>query len=160
VLLPGRANYLPNQTKPYHTVFDPCAVAIVNRICKDTDARLVIHSSWLRAKALIGQNTIPSVDCVKQHMINQGILPEYFHDNFEALWRFSGTRWTAINDWLYDNEVDTWVVLDDEFCPNKDYMLQAYNGGLFIQTDFDEGITVNHYYQILKHFQVNGARRN
>ena len=160
VLLPDRAKFLPNQTKPYLTVFDPCAVGIINRICKETDALLVIHISWLRATALVGQHCVPSVTSVEEHMINQGLNADYFHDDSEALWRFSGTRWQAISDWLNDHNPDAWVALDDEVCSYADYIMGTYPNGLIITTSKFNGIEYGHYLQIVGHFQANGARQS
>lgn len=154
VLLPGRANWLPTQTKPIHTVFDPCAVAIVNRICKDTGAQIVIHSSWVRSMALVSAHCEGQPATVKEHMINQGINPQYFHEDDICPWKMSGDRWNAIYSWLNSHhDVDSWVAVDDEPCTDPDYMLETHPGGLFVWTNFDDGITMNDYDNIISHYR-------
>lgn len=45
VLLPGRAYMLPNQTNnPYVTVFDPCAVSMLNDALRKQKRKIVVHS--------------------------------------------------------------------------------------------------------------------
>ena len=49
VLLPGRAYVLPNQTNnPYVTVFDPCAVSMLNSALAKQKRQIVVHSSWVK----------------------------------------------------------------------------------------------------------------
>jgi hypothetical protein len=151
VILPNRAAYLPNQT-PLWTVFDPCAVHMINHICKVTSAKIAIHSSWVRAQALVSANCVPSVDTVKDHMVNQGINADYFHVDAHCYYRFSGTRWNAIYDWLCDhNTVTRWVALDDELCPFPDGLLTDFDGGKIINTDPDVGINLDNMDSTILH---------
>lgn len=141
VLLPHRAYYLPNQTKPFVKTFDPCAVSLINMICEKTGAELVIHSSWLRT-------TLHGEESVKAHMVKQGIKEEYFHKDDSCKYRFSGTRWFAIEEWLLDHpEVSDYWIIDDEPLPYgyKD----TFVDGRVITTDFDEGIQFKHVEMIL-----------
>lgn len=42
-MIPVKAFYLPNQTKPAR-MFDPCAVGMLNDLLKHTQARIVMSS--------------------------------------------------------------------------------------------------------------------
>lgn len=139
VFIPSRAYKLAEQTSGFVTVFDPCAVGMINDVCVKTGARLVIHSSWLRCTALMGLSS------VTDHMLGQGL--KFFHEDSECNYTRSGSRWLAISDWLSDHpEVEDYFILDDEEMP------EYYNLRNHIRTDFDEGITFKHYKQILEGF--------
>jgi hypothetical protein len=142
VLLPGRAYKLPNQTRPVVTIFDPCAVSMVNEACRKQKRKIVIHSSWIRTGFWsIGKD---GPGDVHDHMIDQGINPLHFHEdaycNRDMSWRYD-----RIDEWLARHpEVIDFVVLDDENCPD-DWKFKTH----LIHTDFDEGITMKIFQRIL-----------
>lgn len=148
VFIPERAYYMATQTRPIVKTFDPCVVGMVNRICKDTGAQLVIHSSWVRT-------ALHEVPSVLEHMIEQGLLREYFHEDHTAKYRFSGDRWLAITDWLDDHldDVEAWCVLDDDLVPRDWSVLREVDRGLVIQTDFDEGLTLRQFHEVRNHLR-------
>lgn len=137
VVLPGRAYTLPNQTNnPYVTVFDPCAVAMLNRALEKQGRKLVVHSSWVKHQTR---------EWLLDHLIRQGIRIEHFHEDWytepKLHWRYDRVR-----DWLARHkECKDFFILDDE--PLAEGDLDLYNH--FIQTDFDEGITVKIFHKIL-----------
>jgi hypothetical protein len=96
--------FLPGQTIPW-SVFDPVAVSLINNICQRTDAKIVLHSSWVRI--LGGENTF-------NHCISQGINPEYFHDT-DLYCKDLNSRYSRIEDWLtHHHEVEKFCIIDDE----------------------------------------------
>jgi hypothetical protein len=134
VVLPGRAYGIPGQTHPIVKKFDPCAVALLNAICEQAGYKIVIHSSWLRYYA----ENLPGT--VKDHCVEQGIKEELFHEDPHCL----GTihwRYDRVDEWLSRHpEVTEFVILDDEPC------LEGWVwASRLINTDFDEGITVEIY---------------
>ena len=137
VFIPARAYSMPGQTKPLVTKFDPCVVGMVNRLADKFDIQFVIHSSWVRAATLVLQEMYGH-NSVKQHMLNEGVK-DYFHKDHLALWRFSGTRWFAIEEWLDDHpEVENYWIFEDEQCPiHYDF----HRDGHHVWCDFDEGPT-------------------
>lgn len=95
-------------------LFDPVAVSLVNNLCEEDGWRIVLHSSWVRI--LGGEFT-------KRHCIDQGIKPEYFHEdgycNENINWRY-----TRVAEWLNKHpEVIQYAIVDDE--PYQDDMYQT-----------------------------------
>lgn len=143
VLLPGRAYMLPNQTKPIVTTFDPCAVAMLNEACRKQKRKIVLHTSWIRTGFWqIGRD---GPGDVHDHCITQGVNPDHFHEDAYCC-RDIHWRYQRIDEWLARHpEVTDYVILDD-VPPAHDDNLHA---GHFIQTDFDEGITMPIFRRIL-----------
>lgn len=130
VLLPGRAYTLPNQTNnPYVTIFDPCAVAMLNKALETSGRKIVLHSSWIKHN---------EADWLFDHIVGQGVSPDFFHEdwttNRDLHWRYDRVR-----DWLSRHkEVTDFVIVDDEPALHDDAHLQPH----LVLTNFDEGITV------------------
>ncbi|KAF0225739.1 MAG: hypothetical protein FD176_186 [Rhodospirillaceae bacterium] len=89
VLLSGRAMLLPGNehkltrrkvTAGQHSVrdeamqavFDPAAVALVNRICREAGAKIVVHSNWRKT---VGEDT-------RAKLIEQGITEDLLHEHW------------------------------------------------------------------------------
>jgi hypothetical protein len=136
VVLPGRAYGIPGQTKPIVKTFDPCSVALLNSICEQGGYKIVIHSSWLRY-------WIPSdgEGGVKGHCIEEGVLAKHFHETEPECSGQIHWRYDRVIEWLDRHpEVTEFVILDDEPC-EEGWVHQSR----LINTDFDEGITVEIY---------------
>lgn len=132
VVLPERANYLPNQTKPVMKVFDPCAVALLNEACHRRRWKIVIHSSWLRYAPTIGDVT------VLRHCIEQGIKVGFFHEDAmcdgNLHWRYD-----RVDEWLSrHSEISHYYILDDTR-PDVAYPRVKH----WIECDANEGITMD-----------------
>lgn len=154
VFIPRRAYSLPWQTRPLVTRFDPCVVGNINRLARKYDVQFVIHSSWLRAAAIVLKNEGHA--SVKQYMINQG-LEDYFHEDHEARWRFSGTRWLAIREWLDDHpNVQNFWIWEDDACPvhyEPDFKASH------VLCDFDEGPSMDQFMQVEHELATRGVPR-
>lgn len=74
--------------------FDPCAIALVNRLCARTGARIVVHSNWRRNVG--GELT-------KRKLIEQGIDQGYLHDDWACPMKFSSSKGHDIHTWLDDH---------------------------------------------------------
>lgn len=146
VLLPQRMYLAANQTKPIVTVFDPGIVGMLNTLAQDYGWRFVIHSSWLRT-------SFHGKPSVYEHMIEQGLKREFFHDTHSCLYAFTGTRWLAIADWLDDHEVEDYFILDDESLPWAGY--EHFKDKL-IQTDFCEGFTWSDFQRLQDYSEEKG----
>jgi hypothetical protein len=128
---------MPGQTKEYVTKFDPCAVGLVNKLCKDAGAKIVVHSSWRKFHF----DNVAGLEggSIKSHMMAQGLEEEYFHEDLLCPFRFSSSRWHDINEWLEDHEeVSEYVILEDEAIP---YGLEERFKPFVVQVHFDEGLT-------------------
>lgn len=103
-MIPVKAYYLPNQTKPA-SVFDPIATALLLRLLDDASAKLVISSTWgqfgrKRNEQLLSLN---------------GIDPSYLHDDWITPRRNNSARHHEIKWWLDKHpEVVDYVAFDDE----------------------------------------------
>ena len=142
VVLPHRAYCLPNQTKPIVSTFDPCAVSLLNEICKETDAKIVLHSSWIQTSFWKdGKRGAWSGD-VHHHCIEQGILEEHFfwEDVYcERSWSIS--RVERIQFHLNKHQPEMYFVFDDED------MTKWFGDNMYL-CDFDEGINMKHLMKI------------
>jgi hypothetical protein len=142
VVLPSRAYHLPNQTKPIVKIFDPCAVSLINKACNKQKRKIVIHSSWILT-GLWNPDNYGTIG-VLEHCISQGFDKDVFHSDAYCN-RNINNRYLRITDWLHNHpEVDDYFILDDEK-PDKDF---EYHNKHLILTDFDEGLTMKHYYRI------------
>ncbi len=147
VLLPGRAYFLPGQTQPIPLLFDPAVVGMVNRLCRELDAKVVVHSNW--------RNTEPrrqglGMLSLQDHFVAQGILPEYMHaDPLCGKAAAGSSRWQDIMLWL-DQHPEYGDVAEENFWILED--TQPPEGWRYadrvIQTDFDEGLTVAQFMDI------------
>lgn len=139
VLLPGRAYMLPNQTNnPYATVFDPCAVSMLNEACRKQGRKIVVHSSRVK------HWTAPEI---RKHLIEQGVNEEHFHDDWYTDPHFRW-RYDRVRDWMSRHKETTdWVVVDDELPTSAED--GRFLSGHAIFTDFDEGITLSIYRKLL-----------
>lgn len=125
VLLAGRAWLLPENRKLYDTtrglarceanleagraaVFDVAAVALVDRVCAVTDARLVISSNW---RYTVGPG--PTRNRLEAH----GIGADRFHHDWACPCTVQGApqKSADIRRWLDGHPgVEDWLVLDDQ----------------------------------------------
>lgn len=139
-VLPGRAYSLPWQTKPIVKAFDPCSVALLNSLCRETGFKVVIHSSWLCA----WKDGVDGPGSVHDHCINEGILAENFHEDHSCN-PDSYYRYGRIDEWLARHpETEDFVVLDDVSPDNGWPHIDKFK-----LIDFDEGITMKVYHEIL-----------
>ena len=145
VVLPGRAYMLPDQTKPIVKIFDPCAVSLVNAACERTERKIVLHSSWIRTGLWkIGEDGPYDVH---DHLVNQGIDPKHLYRNPYCN-RDISYRYDRIAEWVTDHpEVDDFVILDDVDIENDEHRWLKKH---LILTDFDEGLTLKNFYQLLE----------
>lgn len=127
-MIPMRAYFLPTQTNPV-SIFDPCAVALLNRLIAISQAKIVISSTWGRQ----GLSTITDV------LAKNNIDPSHLHEDWITPRKFSSSRSSECKWWLDDHpEVTHYVALDDEQL-NYDMLPHA------IQCDPYEGFSWRNY---------------
>lgn len=126
-MIPFRAYYLPNQTKIV-SLFDPCAVALLNKLIEESGAGIVISSTWQSQ----GYET-----CIEVFKDN-GIVG-IFHDDWNTERKLSSSRTQEISWWLNDHpEITHYVALDDELLDSK--ILPG-----FVQCDTYEGFSFRNF---------------
>jgi len=131
-MIPVRAYRLKKQTKPAE-VFDPCAVAMLLSLLEESDAKMVVSSTW---------GGHGKVVCNRLFRKN-GIDPKkYFHSDWVTprLYTFSGgSRTSEIANWLKSHpEVTAYAALDDE---TLDYNVLPGH----VQCDTYEGFSYRNY---------------
>lgn len=135
-MIPNRAFFLPNQTTIY-SVFDPCAVAMLNRLITLSGAKLVITSTW----------SSKGLDVCKQLLTDNGVVGE-IHPDWTTPKKLTSSRTMEIGWWLADHsDIDGWVVLDDE----------RLDAGLlpnFVQCDTYEGFSYRNMLESMKHLGI------
>jgi len=110
------------------SMFDHCAIALIRKLCKETETDIVLSSTWriheknpmVHADGL----SLPIIDCTPV---------------------LSRTRGVEINAWLAAHpEVTCYAIVDD----NSD-MLPAQRP-YFVQTDFNAGLSLENYLDLKK----------
>lgn len=127
--MPTKSYLLPTQTKPA-TVFDPCAVGIINELLNaDPSIQIVVSSTWGKH----GRERI--VELFNQN----GIDPLRLHDDWITPRRQSHVRTEQIRQWLDNHpEVTEWCAIDDE-------MLDSVVLPNFVQCDGANGLSWRNY---------------
>lgn len=103
--------------------FDPECVKRLNRIIKETNANIVISSSWKLSYMTFKDEGI------KGTVI--GMTPNFLFDT----WREDKTRGAEIEQYLLKNPCDNYVILDDG------ELFKEYQKKHWIQTDYRIGLT-------------------
>ncbi len=128
-MIPVRAYWLPTQTKPIVSIFDPVAASLVNKLIAEAQAKVVISSSWRHQ----GRDKVVEV------LSKNGMDPTALHEDWETPCKLSSQRIHDIKWWLDDHpEVTHYVAIDDtdldvEFIPNA------------VKADTYEGLSFRNY---------------
>lgn len=128
-MIPIRAYWLPTQTKPFVSTFDPVAVSLINKLILDSGAKVVISSTW-RTKGF---------DAVVELLTRNGVGPSNLHEDWATPAKLTSQRIHEIKWWLDDHpETTHYVAIDDEtldidFVPNA------------VQADTYEGFSLRNY---------------
>ena len=117
--------------------FDPTAIALINRLCEKTGAKIVVHSSW---------NHTIGIDETRAKIIEQGILEKYLHDpgmEMKISPTCDGGKWRQSQWWQKDHEDEVeeggWIIIDDHVI--NDYGAPPPQ----IQPTFQDGFTAALY---------------
>jgi hypothetical protein len=76
--------------------FDPMAVALVNRLCEVTGAKLVIHSNW--RKSVGSKETMAK-------LVGQGVEDGHFHAHHACPYKPTSHKQHDVGFWLDDNRL-------------------------------------------------------
>lgn len=114
----------------------PLTVAMLNKICQETGALVVMNTTHNR--------NFSDVQDITMAMVEAGFNSDYFHPTSWKTKYPRVDREKAVNDWLLKHdEVDDYVCIDDVQCADDDHMLLV---------DPDIGLTVAGMNQIIERF--------
>lgn len=123
---------------------DNVLVALVARIVRETDCKIVLSSTWridekdrMIATRELAEQGLTIHDCTPVHPHR---TPE--DDNWDS-WTGWVKRHEEIQDWLDQNPVERFAILDDD--------PEACIEGHFFRTDENRGLTVQIAEQIIQH---------
>jgi len=163
VLLPARARVLPENLRRLGSIvasvsanlprrerypidFDAVAVALVNRLCELSDARIVIHSDW---------RLVSERDWLHQHMIAQGILADHLHEHWFALMEgLSSSKADDIGLWIARHKPSPFVIIDDDRLGHSPFEPLADR---LVEVDGIEGFLLRDYGKALDLFGTEDA---
>lgn len=110
---------------------DPVCVALVARLLKETDAKVVVSSSWRIGRTV--ETLKHELDRIGAHKIADRIIGRTGDG-------YNGHRGRQIKEWIELNAPEcSYVILDDD-----SDMLPAQRP-YFVKTNFDEGFRASHY---------------
>lgn len=147
-LIPGRSFIAEGKTEvvPFEVLyFDPVAVKMLNRLCKQEDWRIVIHSSWI--KIVGGERTY-------EHCLKQGLSGMSFYNVAEdSPWCDEKEPWryTRVAKYLEVHpEITEYVILDDTSYSKDEsgYPHPEDMDAHWLMVDFDDGMLSFHYNSI------------
>lgn len=121
VIIPSRAMVLPENlpviamnkapasNEPPRRA-DPVAIALIDRLCVVTGARVVLMTNWIRRLGAMA---------ARDFLLANGFPAEHFHEDWYTPIRFTSTKPTNISLWFQDhpdhNENEpVWIAIDDE----------------------------------------------
>ena len=132
--------------------FDPVGIGMINRLCEETEATIVISSTWRFFDGKQRQIVLGK-DCedptgnfdLREHLRSVGLTAS-FHDDWQTfVTRLSGTRGMEIRDWLEDHpEITNYIAIDDDnnFADDMRPRLVRCNG--------DDGFSYQNYLKAKK----------
>lgn len=107
-MLPTRSYFLPKNYKTHAKVFDPIAVAMINRLLDVSNAAIVVSSAWAKFEGY---------DAVVKTLGDNGISTSRLHDDWtipRGADSCGNTREMEIKLWLAaHSEVTHYVAIDD-----------------------------------------------
>lgn len=115
------------------TEFDPLAVARLNKILEETDAKIVVSSDWRWTNNL---------DTIFEEVGIKGKIYD------RTGYRF-GIRDEEVEDWLEKHNVVDYVIIDDQHNFNKERKQH------FFRTKYNDGLTDDIMNKIIKYFNKN-----
>jgi hypothetical protein len=122
--------------KKFHPddMIDPKNVSCLNKIIQETQAKIVVSSTWRVSKSVQDLFYLLYRHGVRGEVIDK--TPDFCEKSKGGLW-ISKTRGDEIQAWLDDNkDVESFVIIDDD-----DDILFYDN---FVQTTMDTGLTDVH----------------
>lgn len=124
------------------------AVMWLNKLCKETNAKIVITSTWR-----LGNN---GLDKTKKALYNSGLLKEIkIIGETPRKYNYNNIRGYEIDEYLKCHpEIDNYVIIDDDLDMLPEQMSN------FVVTDTNIGITYNTYIRALEILNAGSTQNN
>lgn len=134
----------------------PDKMDLIRRICEETDAKIVISSSWRMADL---KNTISYITCPTAPYVdgNPYSLVEFTIGVTKFLYKWDyikecgdkSSRGEEIKEWLDSHpNVEDYIILDDDGFDFYDFQLPHY-----IETSYETGISEDDVEKAIKYFK-------
>lgn len=126
--------YIINMRASWERLCSPICIAIVNRLCEDAGAKIVLNSTHSRDGApAIADLTKAGIE---EHRWHETVPMTNYPNKLSG-----GSRWEAIQDWQERCGEVNWVAFDDDNFTRDERL---------VLIDFDVGVTLQHYNQAAK----------
>ena len=112
--------------------FDPKAVELVNRICRETGAKVVVSSTWRHGRTITELQTLLESVGFSGEVV--GKTPDLCRQVESGLW-MSAVRGDEIKKYTNEQNCESFVILDDD-----GDMLNCQRAN-FVQTSWLDGLT-------------------
>ena len=123
--------FLIDRMCSFKRLFPETTVAAINRLCSDSEAKIVFNTTHNRPF-----KDVPNID---DALVNHGLDPDHLHPTDRHTKYPDISRDLAVKEWLARHpEVEAWVAIDDVECAEKPNM---------ILVDPDAGLHVGHLNQ-------------
>ena len=127
--------------------FDPVGLGIVNRLCEESGAKIVISSTWRlfdgrSRREVLGKHidNPNSLFDLREHLCYKGLTNNFHEDWKTNLVKMSSTRGMEIRDWLDDHSnISHWCAIDDCYDFADDMMPNV------VLVNSDDGISYSNY---------------
>ncbi|MFY0656360.1 MAG: hypothetical protein JXR12_06390 [Neptunomonas phycophila] len=138
--------------------WDPTGVAILDRVCRETGAKLVISSvwrgsmdKWMHAHQLLDAVGLGRHGLCSGHLGMDWNHPDYDKDMHRTPPGHDNPRGEKIQEWIDQWKPDVYAILDDD-CDMLDHQAKY-----FVKTDGHDGITYGSYERLIK---ILGKKEN
>lgn len=120
--------FLVDKMASWHRLFPATTVAVMNRLCADTGAKIVFNTTHNEA--------MKNVDDIEVALVKQGLDAAHLHPSDLKTAYPDERRGAAVKTWLAKHpEVTTWIALDDSRFTDEPNL---------IWVDPDAGLHVGH----------------
>lgn len=151
-LLPARAWVgAPRGEAPLHR-WDPVAVRMINALVGDSRASLVVSSTWRVLGRIVFESHMLRNNLRRDVVEDSGDAWTTLHEDWATPHLVEKDRSAEVHAWLGDHpEVTHWVSFDDDYVARRD------TGGMPIQVNFENGITLGDYNNARQYFGLRDA---
>lgn len=121
-------------------ILDPIAVKLINKLCEECAAKIVISSTWRKLHSIVSLITILEV----QGLNKNHLFEEFGLENMTTPVSASGNRGSEIGMWLEKIPDVNYVIVDD------DTDMLDFQMSRFVHVHGHNGLSYENFYQARK----------